>query len=76
MEKSFSWSERKNAWLIKARGVGFEEIVAAIAEDLLDVRENSSRGHRHQRVFIVRIGNYPWVVLFRNHSRKRSGKSS
>lgn len=70
MEKSFSWSESKNAWLKRERGVGFEEIVEAIAEDLLDVRENSSRGHRNQRVFIVRIGNYPWVVPFQETERE------
>lgn len=63
--KQFGWSDRKNQWLIKHRGISFEEIVEAISERLLDVRENKSLRHPRQKIFIVDIEQYPWVVPFR-----------
>ena len=65
MPKRFQWSERKNAWLRKNREISFEEVVAAIAHKLLDIRVNKSSQHRGQKIFIVEIENYPWIVPFR-----------
>jgi uncharacterized DUF497 family protein len=64
INKTFKWSEDKDEWLKSERGISFTEIEEAIAERLLDVRENRSRDHWHQRVFIVEVHDYPWVVLF------------
>jgi uncharacterized DUF497 family protein len=65
MGKKFRWSKRKNHFLRTERGISFEEIVEAMAQGrLLDVRENKSRNHRGQRIFIVDVHDYPWVVPF------------
>lgn len=61
----FRWSDRKNEWLKKNRGVSFEDVVEAIGHRLLDVRENKSLKHHGQKIFIVDIENYPWVIPFR-----------
>lgn len=47
------------------RGVSFEDVVNAIAGNLLDVKKNISKNHHDQMVFIISIDNYPWVVPFR-----------
>ncbi|MCH7479176.1 MAG: toxin [SAR324 cluster bacterium] len=64
MSKRFSWSERKNRVLKEKRGISFERIVEEIPGALLDVRENPSGKHPNQRIFILNIENYPWVVPF------------
>jgi len=62
----FDWSEEKNKWLRTGRGISFEEIVVAIEEGgILDILEhpNPSR-YEGQRLYIVSIDNYAWVVPF------------
>jgi hypothetical protein len=62
----FDWSEEKNEWLRTGRGISFEEIVVAIEEEgILDILEhpNFSR-YEGQRLYIVSIDNYAWVVPF------------
>ena len=69
MQNEFRWSEEKNRRLMQERGISFEEIHEAIREGrLLEVRNNTSRNFRHQRVFIVDIDNYPWIVPFEETS--------
>ena len=70
MAKRFQWSDRKNAWLRKNRGISFEEVSEAIAYKLLDVRMNKSSQHCGQKIFIVDIENYPWVVPFHETKEK------
>jgi len=65
VNKVFRWKEQKNAWLKRTRGISFEEVVEAISLTLLDVRANKSVNHPQQKVFIVRINGYPWVVPFK-----------
>jgi hypothetical protein len=70
--KPFSWSAPKDAWLRAERGVGFEQVVDAIrAGDLLDVaiRSGPSR-HAGQRILVVRIGDYAWLVPFVENERE------
>mgnify|MGYP001566010344 CR=1 FL=1 len=64
MGKPFTWNQQKNEWLKKNRGISFEEVVDRLATDLLDVRQNTSKRHPLQLVFIVKITNYIWVVPF------------
>ena len=62
----FDWNEEKNKWLRTGRGISFEEIVVAIEErGTLDILEhpNPSR-YEGQRLYIVSIDNYAWVVPF------------
>ena len=48
----------------KNRGISFEDVMKAVAKKLLDVRQNKNFKHGIQKVFIVDIRNYPWVVPF------------
>jgi len=64
--KLFSWSNEKNEWLREHRGVSFEAVLFHIMEgDLLDVIEhpNQSR-YAHQKIFIVNIDSYIYMVPF------------
>jgi hypothetical protein len=58
------WNPDKNAVLQRTRGLGFEEIVEAIAVGGL--LANQPHPHRarypHQRVLIVAINDYAYVV--------------
>ena len=37
----------------------------AIAKDLLDVRINKASKHKNQKIFIVEMRHYLWVIPFR-----------
>jgi hypothetical protein len=57
------WSERKDAWLRANRNVGFERIVSVLLENGPEaILENPSP--EGQKVFVVRIQGYAWVVPF------------
>jgi len=64
--KYFAWDEAKNEKLKAERGVGFEEIVFHIARgDLLDILEHpNQRRYGGQRIFVVRRGDYVYLVPF------------
>ena len=62
----FAWNSEKNAQLIRERGVSFERVVYHIErEGLLDVikHPNPSK-YPNQRMFIVNVGNYAYLVPF------------
>lgn len=64
--KPFRWSVEKNTKLIAERGVSFEEVLSAMAHGgLLDELEhpNESR-HPRQRLFVVRVRGYAYLVPF------------
>ena len=64
--KYFSWNNEKNETLKKERGVSFEEAVFCIERgDLLDilVHPNQER-YPGQRIFVVSIGDYAYLVPF------------
>lgn len=62
----YSFSAEKNYWLIKERGIGFEEIIVALNDGrLLDVLEHPDKSkYPNQRVYIVNITGYVYVVPF------------
>ena len=62
----FSWDPGKNKALKAARGVSFEEIVFHIARgDILDILEHPNQErYEGQRVFVVRHGDYAYLVPF------------
>lgn len=64
--KQFVWDTAKNKWLKHHRGISFENIVVAIAVgDLLDIVEHPSRmKYPGQRIYIVKIGDYAYLVPF------------
>jgi uncharacterized DUF497 family protein len=57
------WNEDKNKWLMRERGVSFQEIADIILKGrYIDILENPS--HPNQDVFVLRIHDYTWVVPF------------
>ncbi len=62
----FVWNSEKNAQLIRERGISFERVIFHIERDeILDVikHPNPSR-YPNQRMFILDIGNYAYLVPF------------
>ena len=62
----FSWDAIKNEKLTRERGISFEEVVLAIEKgNILDVisHPNASK-YRHQRMYIVELNGYAYLVPF------------
>ena len=64
--KPYVWDNEKNQWLITRRGVSFERIIALIGTDkLLDiVKHPNAEQYLHQKMFIVNIDEYAYLVPF------------
>ena len=64
--KPFRWSHEKNEQLKAERNISFEQIVLAIEADrLLDIVVHPNLGrYPHQRMFVVAIEHYAYLVPF------------
>jgi uncharacterized DUF497 family protein len=64
--KSFAWSDEKNRQLQIERDISFEEVIVAIASGaILDIVEHPNRDrYPNQRIFIVQLREYAWLVPF------------
>ena len=64
--KTYAWNEDKNRLLKAKRGVSFEEVIAAIASGrVLDIIEHPNQTrYPNQRIFIVQLHTYAWLVPF------------
>ncbi len=62
----FAWNLEKNDELIKERGISFERVIYHIEkQEVLDIikHPNTSK-YPSQRMFIVNINNYAYLVPF------------
>ena len=64
--KAYAWNKEKNRLLKAERDVSFEQVVVYIAAgDLLDIVEHPNPDkYERQRVFIVKMHEYTWLVPF------------
>jgi len=63
--KSILWNTDKNLLLKERRGLGFEDIVEALADGrLLADLPNSSQKFPHQRIYVVEIDGYAVLVPY------------
>jgi uncharacterized DUF497 family protein len=64
--KTYVWNEEKNQRLKSERGVSFEEIIVHIAiGDVLNIVEHPNpEKYKGQRIFIVKMRDYAWLVPF------------
>jgi uncharacterized DUF497 family protein len=64
--KKCVWSDEKNEILKRGRGVSFEEVAVQIANgEILNVLEHPNpEKYPNQRVFVIRIQNYAFLVPF------------
>lgn len=68
----YAWNSEKNAELIKERGISFERVIYHIErEGLLEIisHPNLSK-YPNQKMFIVNIGNYAYLVPFVDNDRE------
>ncbi len=70
--KYFDWNEEKNETLKKTRNTSFEEVVLAISnEKILDIVEHHNKEkYANQKMFIVEIRNYAYIVPFVEDDKK------
>ncbi len=66
MPKVFNWDDGKNRQLITERGVSFEDVVFCIEQGrLLDDLAHPNRDrYPHQRLLVVEIDGYAWLVPY------------
>jgi hypothetical protein len=64
--KHFDWSDIKNTHLKVNRGIGFEDIQAAIEEGkiLADIDHPIRSKYPNQKVFIIEFDEYAFVVPY------------
>lgn len=64
--KVFRWDNEKNEWLIKHRGVCFEQVVLLLGgQDVLDVLEHpNKKNYAGQKIAVVRIDDYAYLVPY------------
>jgi uncharacterized DUF497 family protein len=64
--KFINWSSDKNRKLIEERGISFENIIFYLQSGcLLDDIEHPNRSkHPHQKIFIVEIDGYAYLVPY------------
>lgn len=64
--RRYNWDDKKNERLIAERKISFEEIVFYIEKgDVLDIIEHpNQKRYKGQRMFIVRVKDYAYLVPF------------
>lgn len=64
--KTYAWDNEKNEWLINERGISFERIINIIENnELLDIiKHPNSEKYPNQRMFIININEYAYLVPF------------
>ena len=63
---TYAWDLEKNDWLIQERGISFERVIFLIEKNgLLDtIRHPNRKKYPHQRMFIVEVDKYAYLVPF------------
>jgi hypothetical protein len=61
----YTWDAAKNAWLLRHRGIAFEEIVCHMAEGhLLDVLISDKDKYKGQKQLVVDVNGYAYLVPY------------
>ena len=62
--KPINWNPTKNQQLISERGISFEDIVFYLQQDALldDLEHPNSNKYPNQRVFVINIDDYAYLV--------------
>lgn len=66
MGKTYQWNHQKNRLLQDERGISFERVVIAIlGDELLDIiAHHNQEKFGHQRIFVLNIEQYVYLVPF------------
>jgi len=70
--KYFDWDNLKNEKLKTERDISFEDCLVAIEEgNILDVAEHGNKSkYPNQKIFIIEINNYVYLVPFVENDEK------
>jgi len=62
----FDWDPEKNLQLIEERGISFEEVIFHLQSDSLldDVEHPNQKNYSHQRMYVVLIEDYIYLVPY------------
>ena len=62
----FDWDPEKNQQLIGERGISFEEVIFHLQSDGLldDIKHPNQESYAHQRMYIVAIEDYVYLVPY------------
>jgi hypothetical protein len=72
MAFDINFNEEKNQLLKATRGIGFDEIIEAMAKDgLLADIAHPSVGRPNQRMYVVRIRSYAYAVPYVINKQKK-----
>ena len=69
----FDWDDKKNERLQNERGISFEQILFYIQNDcVLDILEHPNKEkYGKQKLYVIKIENYAYVVPFIDKGEKR-----
>ncbi|WP_422137240.1 hypothetical protein [Endozoicomonas sp. ALC020] len=64
--KRFNWNPQKNQQLIRERDQSFEEVIFHIENGGLldDIVHPNPQAYPHQRIFVVNVQGYVWLVPY------------
>lgn len=68
--KPIEWDHDKNEWLIKNRGISFELCATYIREDNIVAVITNHPPYEHQKVFILNIEGYAYIVPYVEDDQK------
>lgn len=69
-DKRVEYDPIKNELLKRERGYCFEDIYKKIINKEYRIKENKSSNHKGQRMFLLKLENYPVVVPFAEDDEK------
>jgi uncharacterized DUF497 family protein len=69
----YNWDNEKNILLKESRNISFEQIIALIEDgNLLDILEHPNKDkYAHQKILIVKVGEYVYAVPFVENKNER-----
>jgi uncharacterized DUF497 family protein len=64
--KIFDWNPDKNKLLIEERGISFEDVIYHLQNNCLldDLKHSDQEKYPNQRIFIINIENYAYLVPY------------
>ena len=64
--KIFDWNPDKNKLLIEERGISFEDVIYYLQNNCLldDLKHSNQERYPNQRIFIINIENYVYLVPY------------
>ena len=61
----YAWDPEKNLKLKRERGITFDEVVLRIENGhVLDIVEHHNPKHKGQKIYVIRIDDYAYLVPF------------